>query len=275
MNKINTPGYGVANRGYSHKIKTPDIREDSSSSYGSDRVNIGSDEEKVASAYSGDAKDPLQDKMEFLHVGSEIANAAEATGLLSALGTMCGAVSGIFFGIEGYHDMKTAVREKNLGEGIEAAGHLALAAEAAVDVTTAVSSTSVASGLFGPVAKVVAGSSILGLLGTTFGVAHGAAEVITGGRGIYHGIKQGDKKKILEGAFDVGMGAAVGAIALGGGLPAGIALGAIFITRLVTGRHRQKKNTTLKAVKYTGNKLKSMMSRSSKNIRDASGKPGS
>ena len=85
--------------------------------------------------------------------------------------------------------------------------------------------------------------------------------MVTGGREVYHGIKSHNKKKILSGAFDMAIGAAVSAVALGGGLPAGIALGAIFITKMAVVKRHEYKESTVKTFNTAGRKIKSLFIR--------------
>ena len=130
-----------------------------------DRVDIGFCGDVTISDRMRESHDILHENMEIAHVGAEIAAAAGATGLLGALGSIGCAASGIYFGIEGVHDVKVAVKEKNLAQGIEAGGHLALAGEAAAETIHALAGSSIAAGIFGPAASALAHSHALHFFG--------------------------------------------------------------------------------------------------------------
>lgn len=187
----------------------------------------------------------LHEGAEVVHVGSEILEAIEAGGVLAALGTLGSVASGVYFGIEGARDLKTAIKEKNLVEGIEASGHLSVAGEAAIGLATELTAVSSVSAALGPAVTAAINSPLVELLGTGMGVVHGAAEVIVGGKEIYDGIRDKNKIKMIKGALTTGLGVSVAAIALGGGVPMGIALAAIFTGKMVMktkfGDHMKKK----------------------------------
>lgn len=166
--------------------------------------------------------------MEAIHVGAEVLEALEVGGLLAVAGTVGAVTSGVFFGIEGAHDLKKAVKEKDVMGGIEAGAHLAVAGEAGLGVTAELAETAAASKLLGTSVCAALSSPLVQVLGTGLGVAHGVGEVIVGAKDIIEGKKEHDKFKMLEGGLKAALGVAVGAIALGGGAPAGIALASIF-----------------------------------------------
>lgn len=205
-----------------------------------------------------DTHDVMHENMEAIHIGVEMAHSAEATGLLGAASMAGGAVSGLYFGIEGVKDMKLAIKEKNLMHGVEATGHLGLAAEAGMELAAHAAESSVGASLLGPIGHAIGHSHALHLLGAGFGVVHGAAEVVIGGKEIYDGIKVNDKKKILSGALNVGIGAAAAAVALGGGIPAGIALGAIFVTKMSLIKPHKFKKAAVDTFKSAKMKFKSL-----------------
>ena len=171
--------------------------------------------------------------MEAIHVGAEVLEALEVGGLLAVAGTVGSAASGIFFGIEGAHDLKLAVKEKDVMGGIEAGAHLAIAGEAGLGVTAELAETAAVSGILGHSVAAALSSPVLHVLGAGLGVAHGVGEVIVGTKDIIEGKKEHDKFKMLEGGLNAGLGVAVGAIALGGGAPMGIALAALFGAKML------------------------------------------
>ncbi len=171
--------------------------------------------------------------MEAIHVGAEVLEALEVGGLLAVAGTVGSLASGVFFGIEGAHDLKKAVKEKDVMGGIEAGAHLAVAGEAGLGVTAELAETAAVSGIIGHSVAAALSSPLLHVLGTSLGVAHGVGEVIVGAKDVIDGKKEHDKFKMLEGGLKAGLGVAVGAIALGGGAPMGIALAVLFGAKML------------------------------------------
>lgn len=171
--------------------------------------------------------------MEAIHVGAEVLETLEVGGLLAVAGTVGALASGVFFGIEGAHDLKKAVKEKDVIGGIEAGAHLAIAGEAGLGVTAELAETATVSGILGHSVAAALSSPIVQVLGASLGVAHGVGEVIVGAKEIIDGKKEHDKFRMLEGGLKAGLGIAVGAIALGGGAPMGIALATLFGAKML------------------------------------------
>ena len=194
--------------------------------------------------------DVVHEGMEAIHIGAEVLETLEAAGALAMAGTVGAAASGVFFGIEGVKDLKKAVKEKNVTEGIEAGAHLSLAGEAAIGVTAEVAELGAASGILGHSVAAALSSPILHAVGAGLGVAHGAGEVILGGKDIVEGVKEKNRFKILEGALTSAIGVAVGAIALGGGAPVGIALATVFTGKMILKTAFGKKLKSKMEVKF-------------------------
>jgi hypothetical protein len=217
-----------------------------------DSVSISGHGHPPEETHEGSHGGILHDAMKTAHVGGAIAHSAEATGILADIGLAGGVASGIYFGIEGVKDLKEAVANHDVMGELKASGHLALAGEAAVEATMETASifthTSAAAGLMGPAVAALAHSHALHMAAATLGVVHGAVEVVLGGKEVYDGVKAHDKKKMLTGALLMGVGSAIAGVAMGGGLPAGIALGAFFLPYLAVKNSQAIKNTAVKAV---------------------------
>ena len=113
------------------------------------------------------------------------------------------------------------------------------------------------------VGKAVLNSPGAHTLAAGLGVVHGAVDMAIGGKEIYKGIKYKDKGKILSGAFDTAIGASIVAISVGGGIPAAIALGTVFLAKVGYRRRKGIKQAAGKAGKtarWTGNKTLSAAS---------------
>lgn len=65
------------------------------------------------------------------------------------------------------------------------------------------------------------------------GVAAGVVEAAAGAREIYQGLRSKDRGRVLSGALTAGLGVSLGVAAVGGGLPALVAAGAILAGRAI------------------------------------------
>jgi hypothetical protein len=175
----------------------------------------------------------LNEGMKAIHVAAEVAHSAHAAGAIAGLAVGGAAAAGIYFGIEGVKDMGKAIEEKDVVEGVKATGHLALAAQAAINTAVEATHLSAISGAIGPTVTAALESPLTAALGLGFGVTYGAAELVVGGKEVYDGVKEGDRFKMLTGSIEMGMGTAVAAIAFGGGPVAGVTLAGLFAARML------------------------------------------
>ncbi len=176
------------------------------------------------------------------HDASNLIETSEVAGtIISNAGYIASGVVGAYFLPRGIKDMTTAIKTKNTMEGIEAGGEIALGTAGLLNfgkLASKIASCSVEAAMNSPlVAGMVSG----------LGLIHGAADIVVGGKQIYDGIKIKDKTKIFSGSFDVGIGVSIGAIALGGGIPAAIGLGATFLGKTVY-KNRSKIKTAAQKV---------------------------
>lgn len=178
----------------------------------------------------------LHSAMKTAHVGAEITHAFHGHGWLGGIAGTGAIAAGIYFGIYGAKHAKEAIKHKDAVKGIEAGGHLAFAGKVALETAAVFSGRAAAAGIIGPAAGAVLHSAAVSALGMALGAGHGAAEMFIGGKELFEGIKEKDKSKIIKGAANTGIGAAVTAIAIGGGPAAGAALGLIFGTKLIAGK---------------------------------------
>lgn len=155
---------------------------------------------------------------------ADLIETSEVAGsIIANAGYIGSGVVGAYFLPKGIKNMTTAIKTKNTLEGIEAGGEIALGTAGMLN--------------FGKFASQIAGCSVQAAMNSPLvagiasglGVVHGAADIIVGGKQIYDGIKIKDKTKIFSGSFDVGIGISIGAIALGGGIPAAVGLGVAFL----------------------------------------------
>ncbi|MCE1245535.1 MAG: hypothetical protein LWY06_02700 [Firmicutes bacterium] len=180
-----------------------------------------------------DKFDYIDDGMKGIHVAAEVAHSAHVAGLAAGVAVGGAAVAGLYFGMEGVRDMKRAIEEKDVTEGVKATGHLALAGQAVINTAVEASSLSAVSSAIGPAVSAALESPITHTLGLGLGVAYGAAELIVGGKEVYDGFKENNNMKKLAGTLEMGMGTAVAAIAFGGGPMAGLALTGFFAARML------------------------------------------
>ena len=176
--------------------------------------------------------------MEALHVGIEASDALGLGGFIARAGTGATVVSGVYFGIEGARDLKEAIKKKDLVQGLEGTAHLGLAGESAAETLITVANSSILSGMIGPAGVAIAKSGAMQAISTSLGVLHGGAELVLGGREIYQGIRGKDRQKVLTGALNATIGVGCSAVALGGGIPVGVALISAFGLKMaVKNRH--------------------------------------
>lgn len=192
------------------------------------------------------------------HDASNLIETSEVAGtIISNAGYIAGGVVGAYFLPKGINNMTTAIKTKNTLEGIEAGGEIALGTAGMLNFGK------FASHFAGCSVQAAMNSPLVAGIASGLGVVHGVADIIVGGKQIYDGIKIKDKTKIFSGSFDVGIGISIGAIALGGGIPAAIGLGATFLGKTVyKGRNKiktaaQKVGSSVKnATLATGSSIK-------------------
>lgn len=178
-------------------------------------------------------RDVLHEQMEAIHVGTDVAQAFQVCGIAAGMAGAGTIASGVYFGIEGLKDLRTAFRDKDLMGGMESVGHLALGGEVLLHSAHFATHTALVSNMVGPLGtSIVDSAAFIGMV-KGFGLIHGGAEVVVGGKEVMEGAKQHDKKMMLSGALNVGIGASILAIAMGGGMVGGIALGALFLSKMI------------------------------------------
>ncbi len=176
--------------------------------------------------------DVLHEQMEAVHIAAEVAESFQVTGILAGIAGVGTVVTGLYFGCEGIKDMGTAVKDKDIPGTLESVAHLALGGEALLEAAHLATNTSCISGMLGPAGCSFLNSPAFSTMGSVFGYIHGGSEVILGGKEIYDGKKQGDKKRIISGALNMGIGASMLGLASGGGIPCGVVLAALFLTKM-------------------------------------------
>ncbi|MHC9538517.1 MAG: hypothetical protein AB9903_03275 [Vulcanimicrobiota bacterium] len=125
--------------------------------------------------------------------------------------------------------------------------HLALGAEGLTHtkwIATALSNASPSA------AAVLCNTSIMGAIGSAFGIAGGALDVALGARLMAKGVKSNDREKKILGALDMGIGTAMGASCVMTGLPAALTIGAGSLG-LVYRTWRTDKDEIIKYLKMT------------------------
>ena len=159
---------------------------------------------------------------------ADLIETSEVAGsIISNAGYIGSGVVGAYFLPKGIKNMATAIKTKNTLEGIEAGGEIALGTAGILNFGK------FASHFAGCSVQAAMNSPLVAGIASGLGVVHGAADIIVGGKQIYDGIKIKDKTKIFSGSFDVGIGVSIGAIALGGGIPAAVGLGVAFLGKTV------------------------------------------
>jgi hypothetical protein len=179
----------------------------------------------------------VHDSMEAVHVGTEIGAAFQLTGKIAAAASLGTVAAGLYFGYEGIHDVRSAIAKKDLMAGIESAGHLSLASEAALSTAKWATQSSAVRQAIGTDATALINSPAASTLGKVFGVGHGLAEIAVGTKEVIDGRKAGDKKEIISGLLDMAIGGTVAALALVPGIPGAIALAALFAARMFMSHH--------------------------------------
>lgn len=196
--------------------------------------------------------------MEGIHIASEMADPLGAAGFLGSLAAVGTIATGISFGIAGVKDMKEAVKNKNAMGMIESTGHLMVAGDAVLAVSSLLTSSAAISAVMGPSAAAVLSSPAMAAAGMVFGIGHGAAEVIVGGKEFADGIKAKEKNEAISGLLKMGIGSSIMACVMGAGLPGGIAL-AVLLAADISFRRDSYKQGLIEmhgAAKQALNKLK-------------------
>jgi hypothetical protein len=193
-----------------------------------DSVSISGKSATRAPYRMRETQEVAHEVVEGIHIGATIIEAAKTTGIASALASVGCAAAGVYCAIEGTTDLIRSIKENDKIGIAESIGHLCLAGESAVETSGTLASLGSISKFIGPMAVAAINSPVAAALGSAFGAAHGAVEVFLGGREVYQGIKAKDDKQILKGALSMGLGAAVVIVAVTGGLPAALAIGAFF-----------------------------------------------
>jgi hypothetical protein len=171
--------------------------------------------------------------VEGIQIGADIIEAVKATGLTSALASVGCAGVAVYCAFEGTTDLIRSIKAKDNIGITESIGHLGLAGASAVETAGTLASLGSVSKFIVPTAVAALNSPLAAALGTTLGVVHGSVEAFLGGREIYLGVKAKDNQQILKGALGLGLGAAIVAIYVMGGLPAALAVGAFYGAEMV------------------------------------------
>jgi len=194
---------------------------------------FGADKDRQPDDWKSEVKEAV---MEAADVGILLTDSAGLAGKAEHLMGIGTAVTGAYFAYEGATMMKKAIKEKDAVGAVSASSYLTAATGQAGLTAGYLAGLKPIAAAVGPVVAAALQNPLVKTLSTGTFVLHGALEVGLGAREVYMGKKTHDKKRVVRGLLEMGMGAAVGAICLGAGLPAGIALVGLFGAQLWTDR---------------------------------------
>lgn len=162
-----------------------------------------------------------------LHSAHLLIEAAEATDVLAGMavgGAVGAAIVGAGTSVMGVGHIVEGVRDKSCEKVIEGVGGLLIGAKSGLEAValSGEHSTGSLALLAHQAHQVVA----------PLGVAHGALEAAMGMHRIYKGAGAHKMREVVSGTLSLGLGAAVCATSLGGGLPAVIASGVFLAGRI-------------------------------------------
>ena len=207
-----------------------------------EHISQGASAHTSHAAHAADAADAVDaanaaEAAEAAHDAADLMEGAKASGsLLPAAGAIAGGVVGAYFLPKGIKGLKKSIKEKDTMEAIESGGQVALGTAGLIGFGKFASKAA------GGAVEAAMTSPVVSTVAAGLGVVHGAADIVIGGKQIYDGAKLGDKSKIVEGSFNVGIGTSIAAIALGGGLPAAAGLGVAFLGKTVYKNRKGIKN---------------------------------
>jgi hypothetical protein len=167
-----------------------------------------------------------------VQTGSDVITESGIKGGLNTAAHVGSAAAGLFFAVKGSRDLKKGIDKKDNLQAINGMGELALAGEAGISSLQYVSQFPSVGNAIGKTATSFICSPLMKSLGSTLGFVYAASELVEGIHLVNAGLVQKNTKKVLQGALNIGLSIAAGALFTTGGAPAAIILGGLSLLEL-------------------------------------------